>query len=79
MGCVLAFGCKKSSESDARPAASSSAAAPIQSVAARPSLVPAEPPEVPTEEDFEEEASQQITSKNLEDELDKLEKELKTQ
>jgi hypothetical protein len=35
-------------------------------------------PAPPTEEDFEEEASQQITSKNLEQELDKLERELKS-
>jgi hypothetical protein len=33
---------------------------------------------VPTEADFEEEAAQQITNKNLEEELDKLERELKT-
>ena len=34
---------------------------------------------VPTEADFEEEAAQQITNKNLEEELDKLERELKSQ
>jgi hypothetical protein len=42
---------------------------------------PAPAPEadpVPTEADFEEEAAQQITNKNLEEELDKLERELKT-
>jgi hypothetical protein len=35
-----------------------------------------EPPELPTEADFEEEATQDITSKNLEEALDTLEREL---
>jgi hypothetical protein len=49
-----------------------------------PPVVPAPPvpvaeaEPVPTEADFEEEAAQQITNKNLEEELDKLERELKT-
>lgn len=45
-----------------------------------PPAPPAAPelPAPPTEEDFEEEAAQQITSKNLEQELDKLERELKS-
>jgi hypothetical protein len=37
----------------------------------------AEPPAAPTQEDFEEDAARDITSKNLEAELDRLEKELK--
>lgn len=37
-----------------------------------------EPAPVSTEADFEEEAAQQITNKNLEEELDKLERELKS-
>jgi hypothetical protein len=32
--------------------------------------------DIPTEQDFEEEAEQQITAQNLEEELDKLEKEI---
>jgi hypothetical protein len=43
-----------------------------------PPPAPPELPAVPTEADFEEEALQQITNKNLEEELDKLERELKS-
>jgi hypothetical protein len=32
--------------------------------------------DIPTQQDFEDEAEQQITAQNLEDELDKLEKEI---
>jgi len=37
----------------------------------------AEPPNLPTSEDFETAAARDISSKNLEQELDKLERELK--
>ncbi|HEY8945671.1 MAG TPA: hypothetical protein VIM73_15485 [Polyangiaceae bacterium] len=52
--------------------------------AASPASVPPAPPsstedELPTEEDFELEATRGITSKNLEAELDQLERELKGQ
>ncbi|HET9953399.1 MAG TPA: hypothetical protein VFQ61_02785 [Polyangiaceae bacterium] len=57
-------------ESKAAPSASASVAR-----APTPPPPPREPPNAPTEEDFEEEA-ESITAKNLEDELDKLEKEL---
>lgn len=59
---------------EAAPAVS---AAPTPPPAPAPSVV--EAPPVPTEADFEEEAAQQITNKNLEEELDKLERELKSQ
>lgn len=76
--CVaLVCGACKSHSNDAatKPAASASASA-VSSARAAP-----KPPfslaTIPTEEDYEDEAEQQITSQNLDSELDKLEKELK--
>jgi hypothetical protein len=75
---LLIFGCQARDTNESRPSAPEAARAKPQA----PLPPPAPPPapggavQVPTEEDFEEEASQKITSKNLEEELDRLEKEL---
>ncbi|HWA75130.1 MAG TPA: hypothetical protein VG937_22485 [Polyangiaceae bacterium] len=76
---LMFTGCK-----DKEAPKEASEAAPQLSVTAPPPAVTppqAKAPEaepVPTEADFEEEAAQQITNKNLEEELDKLERELKS-
>lgn len=67
-GGLLLLGCDKAAEP--APSATSTAAAPTE-----PARAAAEP-EVPTSADFEDEAEKQITAQNLEDELDKLEKEI---
>lgn len=43
---------------------------------AEPSAIAADSEEIPTEEDFQDEAQQKVTDQNLDDELDKLEKEI---
>lgn len=83
LACLLAafsisLGACKDKEMPKEPtevAPTPSATAPAPVVTAPPAPAP-EPP--PTEADFEEEATQQITNKNLEEELDKLERELKS-
>ena len=74
LGCALllfgAVGCSKKDKSNASPTsalASASAAAPADSVADS---------QIPTEEDYEEEAAQKVTAQNMDDQLDKLEKEI---
>ncbi len=47
-----------------------------KSGATEPASVQADDSDVPTEQDFEDEAQQKVSSKNLEEELDKLEKEI---
>lgn len=77
---TLALGlaaCAKKAEEVAPGESTPNAAASV--AAAVPSPPPAAPEatdDVPTEEDFEAEAERQITSQNLEAELDKLEKEI---
>jgi hypothetical protein len=73
---VLSLACK---EKEA-PKEPTEVAPPASAPPAPPPPPPAapEPPPVSTEADFEEEAAQQITNKNLEEELDKLERELKS-
>ncbi len=77
LGPVLALcvACKKEPPppaSETPSAAVPEAPPPVASVAALPAQIPV----APTEEDFEDEATQSITSKNLDQELDKLEKEI---
>jgi len=72
-------GCsKKKSEPSPVPPAPPAAAedAPVERASATPPALEPEPPELPTESDFEQEASEKITGSNLERELDQLEREL---
>lgn len=78
LGAVLAVGCNKPVEPAAEqsPTAQTPEApppAPAVEAATPPRL---DPSSIPTEQDFEEQVNQSITSKNLEAELDRLEKEL---
>jgi hypothetical protein len=76
---VALAGCsKKKSEPSPVPPAPPAAAedAPVQRASATPPAPDPEPPELPTESDFEQEASEKITGSNLERELDQLEREL---
>ena len=72
-------GCSKK-KSEENPAASTTPAstesAPAEQASATPPAPEAEPPELPTESDFEQEVTEKITGSNLERELDQLEKEL---
>lgn len=81
---VLA-GCKKEEPATTNPMEPPSApaatvapsiAAPSAASANMPSSASAEGDSLPTEEDFEDEVNRTITSKNLDEELDKLEKEI---
>jgi hypothetical protein len=59
------------------PVATAAPAATTAAAATEPASATAEESgEIPTEQDFEEEAEQKITAENLESELDKLEKEI---
>ena len=72
-------GCsKKKSESSPMPPAPPAAAGdvPVERASATPPAAEPEPPELPTESDFEQEASEKISGSNLERELDQLEREL---
>lgn len=72
---LLANAACRSKKADPTPATST--AAPAASAPVTPVAAPErEPPELPTESDYEQEASEQITGANLERELDALEKEL---
>ena len=66
--------CRSHADQVALPAAASS---PAGAEPAPPPQPRAEPPNLPTSEDFEQAAAREITSKNLEQELDELERELK--
>jgi hypothetical protein len=76
---LAALGCSRKSEP---PPPAASVEAPTTQVPppGTPSAVPADTAatqvEIPTEEDFEEEAEREITAENLEAELDKLEREI---
>ena len=78
---ALATGCEeKKPETTSTPSATPSAvvsAAPSASASAAPSAVAAVEDDTPTEEDFEDEADNTITEKNLDEELAKLENEIK--
>ena len=52
------------------------AAAPTSTAAAKTTAAAAAPADPPTEQDFEEQAEKEITSANLDSELDKLDKEI---
>lgn len=74
VSCVLllgAVGCSKKDKASAQasndPAPAGASAAPAASVADS---------QIPTEEDYEEEAAQKVTAQNMDDQLDKLEKEI---
>jgi hypothetical protein len=76
---LLSVQCKSASGKKPSPMPSATVAAmpapqpaPSMSVA----QAPTDPVAVPTEEDFEDQVAQDITSKNLESQLDKLEKEI---
>ncbi|MFZ5891347.1 MAG: hypothetical protein ACOY0T_09875 [Myxococcota bacterium] len=75
---LIAAACR--SRNDAAPPSPAPSAPSVPastSAALPPTAAPrAEPPALPTLEDFEESASQEISGKNLEQELDKLEREL---
>jgi hypothetical protein len=81
LGCLallaLSLAACKEKEAPTEPA---EVAPPVSAPALPPPPPPAPPEPAPpsTEADFEEEADQQITNKNLEEELDKLERELKS-
>jgi hypothetical protein len=71
-------GCSKQ-KSDPSPSAEKPPAAedaPAERASAAPPAPEPEPPELPTESDFEPEATEKITAANLERELDQLEREL---
>jgi hypothetical protein len=79
-GALAATACKKKEEAEELPTPLPSTA-PVQPAAPAPTPEPApvataEAQEIPTAEDFEEEAAEDITPNNMEDELDKLEKEI---
>ncbi len=71
-------GCSKQ-KSEPSPSAERAPAAestPAERASAAPPAPQPEPPELPTESDFEQEATEKITGSNLERELDQLEREL---
>ena len=79
LGLVLAQGCAKS---EPPTPAAEPAPTPVASeapVAPPPSPEPAPVAEIPTEEDFEEEAGRELTATNLDAQLDALEKEIQSE
>ncbi len=67
---LAVVGCSKKDNANAAPAGaqgSAAAASPAASVADS---------QIPTEEDYEEEAAQKVTAQNMDDQLDQLEKEI---
>lgn len=84
IACVLAlaaFGCKGKEETpttETTPAATTAAATPTTPANTAPADTNAaiDNADIPTEEDFEEEAATDINVDNLNDELDKLEKDI---
>lgn len=72
--CLLGTGCDKA-EQPAAPAPAAPAATPASSGTEQPAVATDES-DIPTEQDFEDEAENQITASNLESELDSLEKEI---
>jgi hypothetical protein len=77
---LLALGCDRKSDPPPPPTptveAPTTQIPPPGSPVTAPTAGPAAQVEVPTEEDFEEEAEREITAENLEAELDKLEREI---
>ncbi len=75
LACCLAFACK---EKAAEPTPTEAPAPPALPAAIEPAAPAFDPKKavVPTSEDFEAEAEQTISSKNLNEELDKLEREI---
>ncbi|MGC4088594.1 MAG: hypothetical protein QM756_11995 [Polyangiaceae bacterium] len=69
-----ACGCRTRSESTATAAPPVTSAPPQSSLSTE---APALPAPLPSNEDFEEDAEREISSKNLEQQLDQLERELK--
>ncbi len=74
---LAASACKSKPAPSAEPSAKPVASAPAPAASPRPALPALET--IPGEEDYELEVARDITSQNLEDELDKLEKELQGQ
>ena len=75
---LLAAGCKKETPPTDAPIATATEAAPPPPAPIAQAEPPVDPSTVPTEEDFEDEAAKSISSKNLNEELDKLEKEIQS-
>jgi hypothetical protein len=66
-------GCQNSSSGGATSAAASASAAPSAAAVAAPAAVTGD---IPTSEDFEQQAEDEINPQNMETELDKLEKDI---
>lgn len=75
-GLVMLPACQEESGSEPAPTATPAPDKPTTASGEVPPTDPDEEEEIPTEEDFEEEALQEITVDNLEAELDKLEAEI---
>jgi hypothetical protein len=76
---VLLLGCSKKEEPPPAPAQDSAAQAPIIPADHKPSAaVPLDLDQVPVAEQFEKEVEAEVTPANFEQQLDALEKELKT-
>jgi hypothetical protein len=81
LAALVALGCDRKSDPPPPPtpnveAPTTQVPPPGSPVAAPTTSSTAAPVDVPTEEDFEEEAEREITADNLEAELDKLEREI---
>ena len=76
--CSLAIACEKkpSPEASTTAAPATPAATPATSAAATPAAVTVNDEDLSTEEDFEDQAKKEITAKNLDTELDKIDKEI---
>lgn len=76
--CSLAVACEKkpSPEASTTAAPATPAATPATSAATTPASVAVKDEDLSTEEDFEDEAKNDITAKNLESELNKIDKEI---
>ncbi|HMR07518.1 MAG TPA: hypothetical protein PKA88_17170 [Polyangiaceae bacterium] len=73
--CLFGTGCDKT-EQEAAPAPAATPASAVESSGAEQPAVATDESDIPTEQDFEDEAETQITASNLESELDNLEKEI---
>ena len=75
---ALSLGACRSKKQEAGSASKATeSGVPIAQASSPPPPPEPEPPELPTESDYEQEASERITGSNLEQELEKLEKELR--
>ncbi len=68
--------CKREEPSTSTPSASATVATPVAASASADGGASLEADALPTQEDFEEEVNRTITSKNMEEELDRLEQEI---